>query len=195
MKTHHIILTVLLLYGLGYFSGYNRSTKEIPSPTLEECETHFLHWETIPPETTKVYYEVPPAPIAEEATIIAYTDSSQQVEPSQAELQPISQQRIYRGEKVFQAGTLYYNHFVKGRMDSSELIFQARPLPYVAVPDYQRKAGWYLTGGIQGNAQTLGMPLGLDYIPKRGRWKYGVEYDLLRREIELEVGFRLFETR
>jgi len=108
---------------------------------------------------------------------------------------PLSQQRIYRREKVYQAGALYYTHFVKERMDSSEMIFQARPLPYVAVPDYKRKASWYLTGGIQGNTQTLGMPLGLDYIPKRGRWKYGVEYDLLRREIELKVGFRLFGTR
>ncbi|MEL6733256.1 MAG: hypothetical protein AAFP83_19135, partial [Bacteroidota bacterium] len=55
--------------------------------------------------------------------------------------------------------------------------------PYVAVPDYHRKAAWYLTGGIQGNSQTLGIPVGLDYIPKKGRWKYGVKYDLLRREI------------
>ncbi|MEL6629734.1 MAG: hypothetical protein AAFO96_27505 [Bacteroidota bacterium] len=104
---------------------------------------------------------------------------------------PLSQQCIYRGEKVFQAGTLYYTHFVKGRMDSSEMIFQARPLPYVAVPNYERKAVWDLTGGIQGNAQTLGMPVGLDYIPKRGRWKYGVEYDLLRKEVEVAIGFHL----
>ncbi|MEO0585964.1 MAG: hypothetical protein AAF135_27380, partial [Bacteroidota bacterium] len=138
-----------------------------------------------------IYYEVTTLPIAEEATTIAYTDSSQQVEQDQTELQPINKQHIYRGEKVFQAGTLYYTHFVKGRMDSSEMIFQARPLPYVAMPSYERKAAWYLTGGIQGNAQTLGMPLGLDYIPKRGRWKYGVEYDLLRREIEVAIGFKL----
>jgi len=194
MKTHHIILMILLLYGLGYFSGScNRRTETLSIPTPEECETHFLHWETIPPETAKVYYEVPPAPIA--TTTIEYTDSSQQFEPGQADLQPISQQRIYRGEKIFQAGTLYYQHYVKGRMDSSELVFQARPLPYVTVPSYERKAALYITGGIQGKAQTLGIPVGLDYIPKRGRWKYGVEYDLLRREIELEVGLRLFETR
>lgn len=190
MKTMQIIWLAAFLYAIGYFTGScHRKVQEVPVPTLEECETHFLHWETIPPETAKVYYEAPPAPIA--TTTIAYTDSSQQFEPGQAELQLIPKQRIYRGEKVFQAGTLYYTHYVKGSMDSSEMIFQARPLPYVAVPSYQRKAAWYLTGGIQGNVQMLGMPLGLDYIPKRGRWKYGVEYDLLRREIEVAIGFKL----
>ncbi|MEL7196644.1 MAG: hypothetical protein AAFO96_29770, partial [Bacteroidota bacterium] len=152
MKTMQIIWLAAFLYAIGYCTGScHRSVKEVLVPTMEECEIHFLHWETIPPETTKVYYEAPSPPIAEEATTISYTDSLQQVEPGQAELQPINKQHIYRGEKVFQAGTLYYTHFIKGSMDSSEMIFQARPLPYVAVPDYHRKAAWYLTGGIQGN--------------------------------------------
>lgn len=126
MKTMQILWLAAFLYAIGYFTGScHRKIQEVPILTLEECETHFLHWETIPPETTKIYYEVTTLPIAEEATTIAYTDSSQQVEQDQTELQPINKQHIYRGEKVFQAGTLYYTHFVKGRMDSSEMIFQS----------------------------------------------------------------------